>query len=143
MPLIEINYDEKIVYENKPLYDFLVLKRQLHLMYDSICNIDFMERTFPKRLHYFLKKNIFSLKNLYNVYNGHETPQIEKDFAILQRHFYKCDDCQKQKGKICKMCNTPPKIFSFELRDTYSCKHCRNIYHRRCLKNNICPCERQ
>lgn len=76
MPLIEIRHDEPVVYENKILYDFLVLKRQLHLMYDSICNTELMEKTFPKRINYFLKKNIFSLRNLYDVYNGHETNQL-------------------------------------------------------------------
>lgn len=143
MPIIELRHDEKVVFEHKILYDFLVLKRQLHLMYDSICNTEYMDKTFTKRLNYCLKRNLFSLKNLLDIYNGHETGQIEKDFAILQRHFYKCEICQTRKGRLCHICNNPPKIFAFELRDTYSCKHCRNIYHRRCLKDNICPCERQ
>lgn len=143
MPIIEFRHDEKVVYEHKALYDFLVLKRQLHLMYDSICNTEYMEKTFTKRLHYCLKKNLFSLKNLYDIYNGHELAHIDKDFAILQRHFYKCEICQSRKGRLCHLCNNLPKIFSFELRDTYSCKHCHNIYHRRCLSNNICPCLRQ
>lgn len=59
-------------------------------MYDSICNTEYMDKTFTKKIHYCLKKNLFSLKNLYDIYNGHETAQVEKDYAILQRHFYKC-----------------------------------------------------
>ncbi len=71
MPIIELRHDEKVVFEHKILYDFLVLKRQLHLMYDSICNTEYMEKTFTKRINYCLKKNLFSLKNLYDIYNGH------------------------------------------------------------------------
>jgi hypothetical protein len=52
------------------------MKRQLHLMYDSICNPDFMNKTFGKKINYVLKRNLFSLKNLYDIYNGHEFAQI-------------------------------------------------------------------
>ena len=45
-------------------------------MYDSICNPDFMNKTFGKKINYVLKRNLFSLKNLYDIYNGHEFAQI-------------------------------------------------------------------
>ncbi len=40
-------------------------------MYDSICNLDLMEPLMKKKLNYCVKPNLFSLKNLYDIYNGH------------------------------------------------------------------------
>ena len=42
-PIIEIKSDNPIVKKSKKLYDFLVIKRQIHLIYDSICNLDLIE----------------------------------------------------------------------------------------------------
>jgi hypothetical protein len=110
-------------------------------MYDSICNPVLMERLFDKKNNYFLKRNLLSLKNLKDIYNGYEGPTMEKEFNFLVKHFYKCDTCQSRKGHICAFCQHPPKIFSFELKETYSCKNCSKIYHRRCMKNGKCPCD--
>lgn len=140
-PIIEITYEEPVVKRNRRLYDFLVLRRQLHLMYDSICNSELMDRMLRGRLNYCLKRNLFSLKNLYDIYNGHEEPAMQREFAILAKHFYKCEICQAKKGRICTVCNHPPKIFAFELRESHSCALCHKISHRRCLINNRCPCE--
>ena len=40
-------------------------------MYDSICDLELMEPLLKKKLNYCLKQNLFSLKNLYDIYNGH------------------------------------------------------------------------
>lgn len=37
MKKFHINYFDNIVYENQELYDFLVIKRSLRLMYDLLC----------------------------------------------------------------------------------------------------------
>jgi hypothetical protein len=139
--IIEIGYEDAVVKRNRRLYEFLILRRQVHLMYDSICNSELMDKMLRGRLNYCLRQNLFSLKNLYDIYNGHETPALEREFAILAKHFYKCETCQDRKGRICAVCNHPPKIFAFELRETHSCPHCHKISHRRCLANGKCPCE--
>lgn len=69
-PIIQINNEANIVKNNAKLFNFLILKRQLHLMYDSICNTEFIERLLGDRINYCLKLNLFSLKNLYDVYNS-------------------------------------------------------------------------
>ncbi|EFX61249.1 hypothetical protein DAPPUDRAFT_274317 [Daphnia pulex] len=93
------------------------------------------------RLNYCLRENLFSLKNLYDIYNGHETPHLEGEFSILSKHFYRCEVCQQRKGRLCAVCNHPPKIFAFELREAYSCERCQKISHRRCLMGSKCSCE--
>jgi hypothetical protein len=60
-----------------------------------------MEKLFGSRINYCLKRNLFSLKNLYDIYNGHEKPHIEGEYGILVKHFYKCEICQTKKGRLC------------------------------------------
>jgi hypothetical protein len=140
-PIIEIGYSDPVVKRNKRFYEFLILRRQVHLMYDSICNSELMDKMLKGRLNYCLQQNLFSLKNLYDIYNGHEGPHLENEFTILSKHFYRCPTCQERKGRLCAVCNHLPKIFAFELRETYSCERCQKISHRRCLQGNKCPCE--
>ena len=69
-PLIEISKDNPAIKKSQRLYDFLVLKRQIHLIYDSICNLDLIEPLLKNKLNYCLQMNLFSMKNLYDIYNG-------------------------------------------------------------------------
>ncbi len=52
------------------MYDFLVVKKQMHLIYDSICNLEFIEPLMKKFENYCLKMNLLSMKNLYDIYHG-------------------------------------------------------------------------
>lgn len=130
----------EVVKKSQVLYNFLILKRQMHLMYDSICDLELIEPLLKKRLNYCLKINLFSLKNLYDIYNGHEGPSLQREYDIISSHFYRCERCQKRKGYICGKCKNPVKIFAFELKSTYGCKHCRKLYHRYCLNGTTCDC---
>jgi hypothetical protein len=111
-PLLEIPRNS-ILIKNPTLYEFLILKRQVHLIYDSICNLDLIEPLMKRKLNYCLKINLFSMKNLYDIYNGQETPILKRDYEILSRHFYRCEVCQKRRGYICPACKNPVKIFVF------------------------------
>lgn len=62
--------DSAVIQKSRELFEFLVVKRQIHLMYDSICNIELIQKVLNKKLNYCLKKNLFSLHNLYSVYMG-------------------------------------------------------------------------
>lgn len=67
VPLLEIASDSNLLVQNKSLFEFMVLKRQLHLMYDMICDPKLMQALLAKRMNLCLKKNLFSLKDLYEV----------------------------------------------------------------------------
>lgn len=127
--------------KSQKIYEFLVVKKQVHLIYDSICNLDLVEPLLKDKLNYCLKINLFSLKNLYDIYNGQETNKMQREYDILSRHFYRCEVCQKKKGYTCLLCKDPVKIFPFELKETVGCKACRKLYHRRCLTSGHCPCK--
>ena len=77
-PILEIKHDSDLVKKSKRLYEFLVIKRQIHLIYDSICNLDLIEPLLKEKLNYCLKMNLFSLKNLYDIYNGQESPKLQR-----------------------------------------------------------------
>ena len=136
--LVEIPRDSPVVKQSQRLYDFLVLKRQVHLIYDSICNLDLIHPLLKSKLNYCLQINLFSMKNLYDIYNGQESLSLERDYEILSKHFYRCEFCESKKGYICPKCKDPVKIFPFELRDTHGCKNCRKLFHRKCLFYREC-----
>lgn len=140
-PIVEIKKDNPIIKQNKTLYEFLVVKRQMHLIYDSICNLDLIEPLMKKCENYCLKINLFSMKNLYDIYHGRETTRLQRDYEILSKHFYRCDICQKRKGYICPICKDPVKIFPFELKENVGCSFCRKLYHRKCLPSGQCKCK--
>lgn len=108
-------------------------------MYDSICNTEFIERLLGSRINYCLKQNIFSLKNLYDIYNSQEEVYLSKIVESLSAHFYQCKECQK-KGYKCKICNNAARIFPFELRTTKGCTTCKKLYHRECFQVKGCMC---
>lgn len=138
-PILKINNESQIVETNQKLFNFLILKREIHLMYDSICNTEFIERLLKHKLNYCLQINLFSLKNLYDIYNGQEEVTLGKTIDSLRAHFYQCKECQK-KGYKCKSCNNPVRIFPFELRTTKGCSKCRKLYHRVCFQIKGCLC---
>jgi hypothetical protein len=59
-------------------------------MFDSICNTDFMVSLLGQRINYCLKLNLFSLKNLYDIYNSQEEVYLSKIVDSLGTHFYQC-----------------------------------------------------
>ena len=86
-PIMKIDPYSAIVRHNESLYSFLILKRQIHLMYDAICEPELMEKVFQSRINYCLKDNYLSLKNMYDIYNGYETPHIQSEYTLFLRHF--------------------------------------------------------
>lgn len=140
-PIVQLKRDNPIIKDNQRLYQFLVIRRQIHLIYDSICNIDLIEPLMKKRENYCLKINLLSMKNLYDIYHGQQTSRLQRDYDILSKHFYKCQVCQKRKGYICPICKDPVKIFPFELKQTFGCTACRKLYHRKCIPSGVCKCK--
>lgn len=47
-------------------------------MYDTICNSELVDKMFGNKINYCLKDNHFSLKNLYDIYNGLEISNFQR-----------------------------------------------------------------
>ena len=95
-PIIEIEERSKLVQHNKSLFEFLVMKRQLHLMYDTICDPKLMQGLLENRMNLCLKQNLFSLKDLYEIYNGSLYKILMGYYAILIKHVDFCKSCSKR-----------------------------------------------
>ena len=94
-PNIKIDLDSKKLRKNFWIYNILViqiilplfikipqvLKRQIHLLYDFICDPEIMKEILKEKLYLALKKNIFSLTDFENM----RTPKMRKDLT----YFYK------------------------------------------------------
>lgn len=96
LPLLEMENSNPLVRNNKSLFEFLVMKRQLHLIYDMICDPKLVQSLLEKRMNLCLKRNIFSLKNLYEIYNGSLYRLIAGYYAILSKHIDYCKSCQRR-----------------------------------------------
>lgn len=67
-----------------------ILKRQIHLIYDMICNPGLVQELMQDRINLVLKENLFSLENLLEIYNGALTKLITKYITLLTRHVDQC-----------------------------------------------------
>ena len=62
----------------------------MHLLYDMICDPNLVQSLLEGRINLCLKKNIFSLKNLYEIYNGSLYKLLEGYYNILCKHVLYC-----------------------------------------------------
>ena len=76
------------------------MKRQIHIIYDFICDTNLIDDIILDKINLVLKENIFSLKNLYDIYNGILTPYLEKTYKLLIRHIDGCKVTKDLYGKI-------------------------------------------
>lgn len=102
-----------------------------------ICDISMMHNLMQDKLNLVLKENLFSLKNLTEIFNGSLHKYLEKCLEIFFQHVNKCQHCL-QKGRNCEICKSEKKIFIFELGNMFRCLHCKRVYHLECSKNNEC-----
>jgi len=129
------------------------LKRQIHLIYDMICNPSLVQELMTDKINLVLKENLFSLENLLDIYNGALIKLLNKCIFLLVRHVEHCEvsfifliwrkyffffkDCQL-KGVYCKLCNLEKKIFVFDMNNTCLCPKCKRLYHSNCLQSKVC-----
>jgi len=67
-----------------------VVKREIHLIYDMICDEKLIENLLQDRINLVLKENLFSLKNLCEIYDGSLMKFIEKCKKYLVFHIDIC-----------------------------------------------------
>ncbi|CAD8143207.1 unnamed protein product [Paramecium pentaurelia] len=138
LPILEITPTSKLLQLNKTLFEFLVLKRQIHLLYDMICDPKLVQTLLEKRMNLCLKRNCFSLKDLYEIYNGSLTKVIQGYYVILYKHIDLCKSCQKR-GHICSICQHMVPIHAFDIKNVTYCDTCLKVYHRECAEQKSCP----
>ncbi len=143
-PTLELLPSSNIVKKHSNLQVFLLLKKELHLLYDSICRPSIVSDLMPSYLNLLLKKNLLSVKNFIEINQGSLITRLKDWLKQFKDHFRGCERCQL-KGRICGGCGDPgQKVFYFEIGTTRICKRCKAIYHKTCWAVKGCyTCERQ
>jgi hypothetical protein len=137
--ILVIDLTSDIVKKNANLYEALVLKRQLHLIFDYICQISFIHDLMDFNGNLLLKINLFSLKDLQEIYTGALTKHMRNWYQILSKHIMSnCNTCMA-KGKHCTICNDHnSKLYPFDIKNTSFCSKCKRFYHTKCLQIQGC-----
>ncbi|CAD8120871.1 unnamed protein product [Paramecium sonneborni] len=137
--IFQINYFDNVVYKNQILYDFLIKKRSLRLMYDLLCqdfNFDF---NFTQNYsHLILPINLFSLKNFIEINNKTLFKIVNEAYDYGIDHISKCPQCQKLSVK-CAEC-LKGNIYIFDIVGTQYCRKCKKIFHRSCFYDKCTKC---
>jgi len=132
-PNMLIDSKSNTVQKNKIFYETLVMKRELHLMYDMICEGLYVLDLIGQNSNLLLKVNLLSLKQIVDIKEGAMMKFIERTHALLTKHIQSCNICQN-KGKICSHCHDKQLIFPYDIRNTSICRKCKTLYHTHCLK---------
>lgn len=131
-PTLELLDSSSIVLKYPLISEFLLLKKELHLLYDSICRPDIVTDLMPAHQNLLLKKNLLSIKNFVELQEGQLLPKMKEWLRVFRDHFRGCERCFK-KGWVCTGCRDQTnKVFAFEISSTRICRRCRSLYHQTC-----------
>ena len=137
-PTLELSHSSSIVKKNANISVYIILQRELHLLYDTICRPSIVADLMPNYLNLLLKKNMLSVKNFVEIESGTLLSKMNEWLHQFKDHFEGCDRCSK-KGIVCNQCNDiDNKVFIFNIRDSKICKKCSRIYHRVCWNTKGC-----
>jgi len=136
-PNMLIDSKSETVQKNKTFYETLVRKRELHLMYDMICEGLYVLDLVGQEANLLLKINLLSLKQIVEIKEGALVKFIERIYGLLNKHIQSCNICQS-KGKICPHCHDKKRIFPYDIRNTSICRNCKTLFHTHCLKRRSC-----
>ena len=137
-PSLELPINSAAVKKNQNLTQFIILQRELHLLYDSICRPSIVADLMPNYLNLLLKKHLLSVKNFVEIESGSLLLRMNDWLKQYKDHFLGCERCN-QKGLVCGQCkDQDSKVFLFDVRDSKICKKCQQIYHRICWAAKGC-----
>ena len=137
-PSLELSADSAAVKKSPNLSQFIILRRELHLLFDSICRPSIVADLMPNYLNLLLKKNLLSVKNFVEIESGSLLHRMNDWLSQFKEHFLGCERCN-QKGLVCGQCkDQDSKVFLFDVRESKICKKCQQIYHRVCWAAKGC-----
>jgi len=138
-PNMMVDYNSLIVKRNSLLYETLVTRRQLHLIFDMICDpLCIVNIMGGENINLLLKQNLFSLENLIEINKGNMLLYLEKCYEIANKHVVNCEICSTR-GKRCEICQIESKIFHYDIKNTAICNSCKRLYHSKCFIQKRCP----
>jgi len=72
-------------------------------MYDTICNPFIMLDKMPEQKHFFLKKNLLSMKDFHDLKFNSLLDDLNDKMNQFYEHFIECEECYK-KANFCSIC---------------------------------------
>lgn len=66
------------------------MRRQLHLMYDMICDNSYINDLMGNNTNLLLKQNLFSMKQMHEIKNGAMIKFLEKCYSMISKHMLSC-----------------------------------------------------
>ena len=142
-PIINIKATNELIHKSSNLKRCIVLKRKIHRIFDLIlCQPEELALNFLGDYKYLvLNENMFSLNDLSEIHNLTFYEKIYEIFIKFENHvLYECKVCE-YKGKNCFNCNNDEKLKAWDIDNSFFCKICLNIYHRKCSLVHLCNIE--
>lgn len=137
-PILEIPTDSIMIKKYPSFSNFLLLRLELHLLYDSICRPSIVADLMPGYLNLLLKQVLLSVKNMTEIKAGTLQEKLKTWLVQFKEHFEGCEHCIP-KGRLCSTCKDPNnRVFVFEVMTTKVCKQCHHIYHKTCWAVKNC-----
>eukprot|EP01017_Pseudomicrothorax_dubius_P038140 TRINITY_DN5678_c0_g1_i3.p1 TRINITY_DN5678_c0_g1~~TRINITY_DN5678_c0_g1_i3.p1 ORF type:complete len:573 (+),score=57.44 TRINITY_DN5678_c0_g1_i3:86-1804(+) len=136
-PILLFSFSNELILRNETLYSFLVIKRKFHLIYDLVCEPPLVLEYLDTFKHFVLKDLIVSLKDLVDYFHGNLRRTLMIVVERLGYHIRHCITC-RPRGKICPICETQERIYTFQIEETVYCKGCKHLYHLRCYQKVGC-----
>ena len=140
---IESWYDKPIIYLKKKdklmkhfPNDIFRIKKDINNIFDYMkCEdaFDFLEQKIPDRKYIVLKENIFSLKDLMEIYNETFIKKLKAIKEMFISHIRnECDSC-KYEGDLCINCLNEDKINFYDSEEINYCRKCFKSFHKKCI----------
>lgn len=116
---------------------FILMRKQLHLMFNQICNMYIILEIFKGRENLLLKDIYFSLNDIYDILFGDFRDYLEEKLKSFAIHFQNCQKCLKTVQK-CYACEEQD-LFWWDIFGSVICPQCKTIFHRNCFNELSCP----
>lgn len=136
-PILTLSPNSALSRCNKKVYELMVLRRQVQIIYDLVCTPALLEHMFGEYQNLLARPSLLSLNNLLEASQGTLLSYLSKCYFLMHTHFQSCDLCQP-KGRHCLICNHSQKVYPYEIVETSVCQRCGHLYHKRCLDNQHC-----
>lgn len=120
--------------KNAEFSRFVIMRKMIHLMFDTICDTELMLKIFKEKEHLFARELYLSPKNTTEI--SLLLNFLNSEITKFRVHFDQCPKCEVKKRK-CQVCQKRD-IFSFDITNTVLCHTCGYLFHSNCFQKGMC-----
>ena len=135
-PIIYFKKNEEILYKIRQLAKIIEIKKVINNIIDTMkCKnrIKIIEDILGEYEYIALKENLFSMKDLVEIYNDiFYNKMLEFKNKFVRHISGECSDC-KYEGEFCEKCRRNEIIYFYDFKKILYCKKCRKCFHIKCV----------